>query len=1032
MIMLRKFFLLLIVQCVVCITYCQNDSIFTYQCDFEDEVERKKWNENLNAGPRGQECANKWYLGKPGANGGDHGLFVSKDGTSNDYVAGGLTVVSYRVLDSLKAGEYEFSFDWRAGGWQDSISDIDGLYVFWLPATENIVSINNSTIPKWFDESKALKFGRKSPKLSQSDWNTVVDTIISDGTAHKLVFVWRNGMTGTYPPAACVDNILIMPVGYCHKPYDLKLEANDFDATFSWSGDSESYDVRCYNSRTGKWKEYQGVRDTFVVVEGVEEGMCTYYVRAHCEGINGTWVSLSKFIYYSGSRCIDFLGLSTENCFIGLNPNITDGSAQGLGFNQSLVDNGYQSIDSRHTVHYDLNETDPRTDGGLRTVPDGEVASVRLGNWNTGGEAERVEYKYVVDASTSAVLTLKYAVVLQDPEHNEIWQPKFELEVLKNGAPISSKGCGEAKFTAGKNTSEKDGWHRMTGGWWKDWTTVSINLREHDGEEVLVRLTTYDCAELGHYGYAYFTLNCSDGELKSSACGDVEYDTLTGPEGFKYRWYKKSDENNTLSTDRTYSISTKDTATYCLDVIQPTRTECYYTLETSGLQRYPVVDGEYRAYVEECMNKVAFTNKSYVSKKDALGNVVNSGEDCDVLWDFGDNSTSSNFNPVHVYPATGGKFIATLKASIGGGKCEEIKTFEFNLPNVTDMRDTIRTTICPGQSYKLGEIICDSTGVYADTIPTKYGCDSITVLYLNVLTDTTIYDTICSTDVLYVDDVLVTKTGRYSEKSILGCDSIIWDIIVNESLVLGVDSVVSVCASDDKLIIPFVEESGKLLQFDIEFKDDEMAGVSAVGLSPENGAMVIPMVAGVKPNRYKATLSFGELACGGDNVDVMVDVYYPDSIIAQRWNDVLAVRNDGVNGYNGYKFVAYQWYKNNEPIDGATSSILYEELDTNAVYSVMLTGDDGVKEMVCAITPVSFKQEEDIVVVFTTGDISSHVNVKVAESAQVRVWSSVGVLIGEYFVDEGEHLINIGDNSGLYIFEFVFEDGQHKIERIIL
>ena len=78
-------------------------------------------------------------------------------------------------------------------------------------------------------------------------------------------------------------------------------------------------------------------------------------------------------------------------------------------------------------------------------------------------------------------------------------------------------------------------------GWWKDWTTVSINLREHDGEEVVVRLTTYDCAELGHFGYAYFTLDCSDGQIQSSACGDVEKDTLIGPDGFKYRWYKKSE-----------------------------------------------------------------------------------------------------------------------------------------------------------------------------------------------------------------------------------------------------------------------------------------------------------------------------------------------------------------------------------------------------------------------------------------------------------------------------------------------------------
>ena len=242
--MLRKFILLLVLLCVTCVAYCQS-SVFTYQCDFEDADERAMW--DRNSGPKGKDCANQWYFGKLGANGGDYGLYVSKDSTSNNYAASALTVVACRTLELQPehAGEYEFSFDWRAGGWQDSISDEDGLYVFWVPATETIVSVANSSKPKWFDESKALKFDRKSPKLSHSDWNTIVGTLTSDGTPHKLVFAWRNGINGSYPPAVCVDNILIMPEGYCHKPYDLNLEVNDLDATFSWRGESESYDVRC-------------------------------------------------------------------------------------------------------------------------------------------------------------------------------------------------------------------------------------------------------------------------------------------------------------------------------------------------------------------------------------------------------------------------------------------------------------------------------------------------------------------------------------------------------------------------------------------------------------------------------------------------------------------------------------------------------------------------------------------------------------------------------------------------------------------
>jgi hypothetical protein len=286
--------------------------------------------------------------------------------------------------------------------------------------------------------------------------------------------------------------------------------------------------------------------------------------------------------------------------------------------------------------------------------------------------------------------------------------------------------------------------------------------------------------------------------------------------------------------------------------------------------------------------------------------------------------------------------------------------------------------------------------------------------------------------VYLVNGVQITQSGRYVIPSSHGCDSIVKNVLVNESLVLAIDSVVSVCTTDDNIIIPFVEKSGKLLEFAIKFADEEMKDASVEAVKPENGAMIVPMLKGIEPNRYKATLSFGELACGGEDIDILLDVYYPDSIITQRWNDVLAVRNDSVNGYENHKFVAYQWYKNNEPIEGATSSILYETLDVNSTYSVMLTREDGVKEMVCAITPIKFDTENYNDKVVITQIPSSEVKVETSQSAQVRVWSTMGILVGEYFVNEGESVFSLTKDSRVYIFEFVFENGHRIVERVIL
>ena len=174
------------------------------------------------------------------------------------------------------------------------------------------------------------------------------------------------------------------------------------------------------------------------------------------------------------------------------------------------------------------------------------------------------------------------------------------------------------------------------------------------------------------------------------------------------------------------------------------------------------------------------------------------------------------------------------------------------------------------------------------------------------------------------------------------------------------------------------------------------------------------------------------VACGGDDIELFVDVYYPESVIAQRWNDVLAVRNSEYNG--GYDFVAYQWYKNNEPIVGATSSILYVDgnLDFDAEYSVMLTRADGVKEMVCAVQPTKFDNiREEATVVFSSLTPSS-AEVKVSESANVRMWNSMGLLVDEYRVNAGENVLSFDIRSGVYLFEFVFDNGERTTERIVI
>ena len=949
----------------------------SYQTDFEDLREYKEW--RLNTGKKGPSCFNRWFFGVAGANTGNAGLFVSGDeGETTNYVGKPTSVVAYRPL-VLDSGYYEISFEWQAGG----THNVDGLYVCWVPEnqvdTSLLASLDKSPFLQsdFVNEKYGLFFGSDSLGLGQRTWNSISDTIFSDGTKYNLVFLWRNGSVGVVPPAVAIDNILIKEVGLCSKPTELSVAQKGDDVIFQWKGDAEAYDVR-YTLGAGSAPIYlDSVTTKYCEIKDLFAGIATFYVRSRCGDEYSAWSSFEKFIYSTGGTCLNFLNLD-KRCFYGTttNPKATPG----------IVDFGYLAMESRHTIHYMKDEYDARTMSGgigLKTVPDGEIASVRLGNWGVKYEAECIEYDYIVDSTKSAILLLNYAVVLQDPNHEAKDQPRFTLQILQsNGQPLDEYGCGEAFFTAGENTSG-EGWHLVGGGgdnidvWWKDWTTVAINLREYHGQSLKIRLQTYDCNQGAHYGYAYFTLGCSDGKIKGLSCGNMEEgekNMFEGPEGFLYRWYLPSNPDNTLSEERIFSVEANDTLTYYLDVIQPTNKHCYYTLQASAVARFPLAGADHKLEVGNCQNAVRFTNSSSIVRINQIsGEVTQTDDPCDTyLWDFGDGTTSTDENPKHIFPEEGGNYTVTLKSYIADGKCFDDTTFVVTLPKIGAIRDTIYETVCFGEPYILNGSPIFVSGTYSDTVLNEYGCEVISSLNLTVLPkpeDYYKYDTICSHEEYYFKGQLITETGIYKDtvKTVNGCDSIsILDILVNESLFIDFDSTVWVCEDDENLVIPYSVSSGNFLSCDVDMKlaTNNVSYVTASNVVPTPEALVLPMPDSIVPGIYNLNLTFGETSCGLESVVLPIQIYYSKQVLAQRWKDVLAVKNEKYNHLwqdndtAGYQFIAFQWYKNGQPIEGATASILYEPegLDLNSEYSVLLTRmPDNVTIMSCVADLQEFR-----------------------------------------------------------------------------
>lgn len=1012
-----------------------------YMCDFEDLNENLLW--QLNLGYLGQDCKNKWYIGEAVNNGGSRSLYVSGDGGENAGYTNAPTSVSCSRTLNLPKGSYILSFDWQALGYNGQ----DALYVCWMPESEPSNSNNgNSKVPIYV-EKYGLSVYQDSTKMCNSTWNSVFDTIVSDGvTPYKLVYVWNNKVLSAVSPGACIDNIEIFPLNDCIPPYGIEVKPGDNDVEVLWNGAADSYDMRCKFSGDKKWKYFNGCKDSGVVVDGFGEGIYDVYVRSRCGSECSPWVSHNQFIFFRGARCIDYMDLENSGCFTGILPSYP---TEQTVWQAEMVDSGYKNVSSRHTIHYSHLERDDRTLGMLQTVPDGELASVRLGNWNVNNGTEKVEYEYLVDTAENAILLLKYAVVMQDPGHKLESQPRFTLEVLKdNDEPLDSYGCAEADFSAGENTSSEEGWHQTPGDpnleppLWKEWSTVGINLKDYHNQNLKIRLTTFDCRETGHYGYAYFALGCSDGKIESLSCGNSEKNMFRAPDGFNYRWYLPDKPGITLSTDQCFETYKTDTLTYCCDVINPVKDKCYYTIKAVATPRYPVAHGAYAVKEESCQNVVYFTDSSYVRHINPVTGEVTVADLApdSIIWDFGDGSpVSRELSPRHIYPKSGGRFTVVLSAYLAA-ECIDTKMFELDIPDLPDSKEHITAYACKGFPYTYRSNNFYSDTLYTDTVRgvSGCGCDSIYILDLKFGQNYTvdIFDTICHDKLPYTregDNIEYWKSGFYIDTfktNVFECDSIVrLNLTVLDALTLDIDhDGIETCG--DSIVIPFTVHTGLPDYYSLTFQDETVDSQIRVSHGEISGnAIMLERPASLKPGSYKGEAVFANADCGDVTKPLTLEVYYPDSVIAQRWNDVLGVKNSMFNG--GYDFTEFQWYKNGQPIEGQVTSILYngENLDFAASYSVLLGLSDGTTQFTCPFTPMEISNIRVMPTVVFPGDA---ITVQGVEQAVVRVWSVTGLLVDSKRVSYADLSLKAPTDAGIYIVEVITADGISRSEKVVV
>lgn len=1024
-----------------------------YSCDFEDAQECNKW--TRNAGTQGEKCENKWYIGSignfdpNGRNG--YGLYISSDeGKTSSYTTkSGSSVVVYREIQ-LQEGDYFLDFDWRALGAKNA-----SIEVFWTPS-----SLNTNSNPKGQPSGnlRQYKLGGDTVLYGSISWQSIrmsmhIDADKADG---KLVFIWNCARNGAVPnlPAGCIDNINITPYSECEKPEWKRnakgdiLAYNNNTATLSWKGNGQGavYQVRDYNMEDGKVVLYDSISQDSVQLKTYTEGYHVFSVRTLCgENSFSEWISTSVFIWIPGNRCVDYMDLDKAKCYYGefANPFV----------DTAVFDKGYASMESRHTIHYVKGETDPRTENKLYTVPEGEIASVRLGNWNIGAEAEAIEYEYTVQAGQSDIMELKYAVVLEKPGHGESnginEDPQFLLNIYdQTGKQIEPSTCFSANFAGSSTGGGVDKWNRWLPASelslstdtivWKNWTTLSVSLRKYIGQTLKFRFTTKDCLHTGHFGYAYFTIGCRSGDLEGIACGDFDTDHFEAPEGFNYEWRKV--ENDSVITENGFPyvdgnvlhIDKLDTCIYAVEVISKLGDHCSYTLTANPNPRFPKAKVTGKERVENCTNYVDFTNAShiyFINRKN--GSLSESKEPVeDMIWDFGDgyplvHSTASTIT--HQYPSSGGKFTAKAIASMSNGVCQDTVLIEFELPDLSAGTDT-HINKCVGEEFTLptGVVVTTDT-IYTYGDKNQYGCDadSRIIVRFHKQKNDTVSDEICEGEIyVFEGDTCLFDGKSYDTPieytklltSVAGCDSLrVLYLTVHPQLqVDSIPDTLTICADERVLAIPYNYMKGQLDGITVRFDTIAWAeGFDSVYTFSSGEEIRIPMPDKLTPGDYPLSITFVSSQCPLDPIPVIVHVRYASSVIAQK-DDLIALLNEANNG--GYSWIGYQWYCNDTLIVGAeTSFIVVDDSHKGDEYYCLLTDENGVTIATCPIiygnkTPIENVSGRKVYPTW----LSTHDYIHIEGENEVILVDVLGNKIASYSSQESHFTIPAPSHSGLY------------------
>lgn len=981
----------------------------------------------------------------------DSCLVISNDGgLSVDYDDKQNTAVAYREF-LLPPGTYDLSIAWRVEGDDDK----DCMYVSWAPATTKIQSSVAGMDGLVLTFAKELGKNGERYLSGQKEWHVSLSQVAVLGSGqtpqlYRLYLVWDNDEKASAGSAACVDFIQIVE-SECLKPEGLTFDYGNSALDVSWDvGTASKYEVMWRKFGDKNMTDNGVTTGTHSQIRDIPEGLYDVFVRSICDDDTSIWVCRNNIFCYDPSlHCIDYLDLT------GPDVVCTWGDFQNPRKHIEIIDDGPDARTSIHTRMTVQGETDPRTGGQLKTIPDGALASIRLSNWTEEtSPSGSISYEYEVKPD-AAMLLLRYAAVLQyQAEHPSKDQTRILIRVYDEDGDLVSP-CTEADFNAadvsGGNTRgwktydpevdgsfEDDGIiYRSCPIKWLDWSApLGVNLSSQVGKKVRIEIILYACVANFHFAYTYFTLDCASGALEGYSCGEQENYSAKAPDGFAYEWYRLDDPDKTvICRDRELSVPAQQADTFVCDVIYKEKSDCRFPLYAYLVPRLPVAKFTPEHKPRNCENWLLLRNSGGVMSDGALTDAKFDY----IEWTVTDLSTgkatviTDSLSPELRFPDRGDTISVRLLTKLS--HCDSVMEIErFVVPPIGKTDTTVVREVC-SLPYIFDNKQYDTPGIYPVEYVNDAGCRSVLTLDLRYeeRVDTTIYDTICMGDTCLFGERKFTTSSpaegylRTIDSS-KGCDSVITlHLTVIDAVVAEFGQSDDVCADSSYFDIPCTFSSGEAgaysLRFDSKALDAGFVDVDSALLTDGYLRIALPEIT-TRPDRYSADVLFHTSRCGDYSVPLQFTVNYPVAgIMEQKWNDAIALLNREHN-YGQFEYSHYQWYRNGVAIPGADRSYLYigEDFVETDEYRVELTRA-GEQEaiMSCALSPVKRVGEAPHIAVRTLQNVRAlAVEPLPAVRGVARWYTPAGLLVKESVVLPEDGLIDMPSTRGIYVLNLVF------------